>query len=140
MSRAPWLVLVLLASLVATASRAEPKEPPRFLCALVGDELRLRIDKPHGRELAVVAPNGVLYLLAFEPRAGLAEKPHVPFDRFSSAHEFTIDAGTLEGWRVQAKPQRWERVFGARGTYQLRAADDVLGNASDLSFCTVTRK
>jgi hypothetical protein len=145
MSRTSLPCLVLLAGLVATASGAEPKPPPRFLCSLVGDELRLRIDKPHGRELAVVAPNGVLYLLAFEPRPGAPEAPRPPFERFATAHELSVDARSLEGWRLQAGRQRWEQVFALKGTYQFRAADDVVGDSGapvkiDPSFCTVTQK
>ena len=146
MSRRAALGLVLCGSLVAAAAgSAAPKAPPNFLCSLVGDELRIRIDKPHGRELAIVAPNGVLYLLAFEPRTGAPEPPHPPFTRFSSAHELSVDARTLEGWRFQAGKQRWETIFGGRGSYQLRVADDVVGNAGaagdpGIAFCVVTRK
>jgi hypothetical protein len=137
----PLPLLVLLASLVASAGRADPNPPPKFLCALAGDELRLRIDKPHGRELAILAPSGVLYLLAFGSKPGLPDEPHPPFDRFKSAHELSLDAHSLEGWRHQAGKQRWEPVFGARGSYVLRVGDDVTNAAApDLSYCTVTRK
>jgi hypothetical protein len=137
----PLLASVLCAGLVAGAGRADPPPIPAFLCSLVGDELRLRIAKPHGHELAILAPGGVLYLLAFESKPGLPDEPHPPFDRFKSAHELSLDAHSLEGWRYQAGRQGWEPVFTSRGSYVLRVGDDATNaSAPDMSFCTVTRK
>ena len=83
----------------------------------------------------------MLYLLAFEPKPGLPDAPRKPFDRFAGAHELSVDARSLEGWRIQAGRQRWEPIFTARGTYQFRVADDVMAAAAaDTSFCSLTRK
>ncbi len=147
MKRRSLLGFVLLAGVAASAGRADPKPPPSFLCSLVGDELRLRIGKPHGHELAVLAPGGILYLLAFKPRPDIPEEPEPPFDRFATGHEFGV-AGvhTIEGWRLQAGQGRWERVFTRRGVYEFRSAENV---ASDdvgglgkfgLATCSVTLK
>jgi hypothetical protein len=136
---------VLLAGLVATSSLAAEKTTPPLICALVGDELRIRIAKPHGRELAVLAPNGILYLLAFEPRPDAPDEPRSPFERFATAQQLSVDVRTLEGWRTQVGQQRWEKVFTRPGIYEVRSAED-LSAAYDapsefgLSSCHVTRK
>lgn len=139
------LAWVLLAGLVATSSLAAEKTTPQLICSLVGDELRIRIAKPHGRELAVLAPNGILYLLAYEPRPDVPDEPRPPFKRFATAQQLSVDVRTLEGWRTQIGQQRWEKIFTLPGTYEVRSSDDLLAGYDapgefGLSSCHVTRK
>ena len=139
------LACVLLAGLVATSSFAAEKTPPQLICALVGDELRIRIAKPHGRELAVLAPTGILYLLAYEPSPEVPDEPRPPFERFATAQQISVDVQTLEGWRTQVGQQRWEKVFTRPGIYEIRSADDLSAGYDapggfGISSCHVTRK
>lgn len=136
---------VLFAGLVATGSPAAETTTPQLICALVGDELRIRIAKPHGRELAVLAPNGILYLLAYEPRPDVPDEPRPPFERFATAQQLSVDVRTLEGWRTQVGQQRWEKVFTLPGIYEVRSSDDLLAGYDapgrfGLSSCHVTRR
>lgn len=139
------LACILLAGLVATTSQGAEKTTPQLICALVGDELRIRIAKPHGRELAVLAPNGILYLLAYQPRPDAPDEPRPPFKRFATAQQLSVEVSTLEGWRTQVGQQRWEKVFTLPGIYELRSAEDVLAaydapGEFGVSSCHVTRK
>jgi len=97
---------------------------PRFECVPQrvrdGDKLTIRVSIPHGRDLAVRAPDGKQYFLVFWHASPSDPEPIVNWEDFANRSELTINTRDLvapvldsTGWHVPT------RVFTKRGAYQV---------------------
>jgi hypothetical protein len=97
---------------------------PRFDCVpqWLGndDKLTIRMSTPHGRDLAIRAPDRKLYFLVFWHASSADPEPIVKWEDFANLPELTLDtrgllAPTVDsaGWHTPT------RLFTKRGTYQV---------------------
>jgi hypothetical protein len=117
-----WIVAVIGAGISMAASPAPPPltcEPSRVTPRTA--EIVLAFGQSHGRELAVVAPDGAFFYLAFRPGDG-ALPDRVAVRDFHDARRVSLDPRDLDGWRYAAEGA-WERVFRLPGIYEFRVAD-----------------
>jgi hypothetical protein len=140
-------VFLLSAVVLTVAAPAQTKQAPVLTCSPTtlnqNSTLSLRFGLPHPAELAIEAPDGTFYFVAYDRNAGTpaGQSPLVDKASFRKMAELKLEVSKAEASPLVYGRNSNERIFRLPGKYKIVLADNIQSDDDSNVFrCQITLK
>ena len=98
-----------------------------------GDTLVLRLSHPHGSYLAVTAPDGTMFFLAYPSLGGTSgPSPWLTSEEFARTSEVTLPTASVKVAPWEANSPLPRSVFDQKGNYQITVSENLETDMEDV--------